>query len=82
MKVIIMTKNSAQGGRYGRYLNLALVRLEDGYTGQPAMISERAKGVAEVISVIEPVHAGAHYPHGKCSASRAYHSLLTQLEQL
>ena len=79
--LIIMVRKSAVGGRYGDYVKLGLVRL-DGTNNEPSMISERARGVAEVIEVIEPVSRGAHFPHGACAASRAYAQLTQRLDEL
>ena len=81
--LIIMVRKSAVGGRYGDYVKLGLVRLDGTVTAdEPSMISERARGVAEVIEVIEPVSRGAHFPHGRCVASRAYAQLTQRLDEL
>lgn len=80
--LIIMVRKSAVGGRYGDYVKLGLVRLDGTLATEPSMISERARGVAEVIEVIEPLSRGAHFPHGACAASRAYAQLAQRLDEL
>jgi hypothetical protein len=80
--LIIMVRKSAVGGKFGDYVKLGLVRLDGTLTTEPSMISERARGVAEVIEVIEPVSRGAHFPHGACAASRAYAELTQRLDEL
>ena len=80
--LIIMVRKSAVGGRYGDYVKLGLVRLDGTLATEPSMISERARGVAEVIEVLEPVSRGAHFPHGACAASRAYAQLTQRLDEL
>jgi hypothetical protein len=80
---IIMTRRSAEGrGRFGCYNKLALVRLTPAAASayanegkEPAMISTRARGVAEIVDVIEPLHTGLNYPRGRCRASRTYRVL-------
>lgn len=57
---IVMTSSAQVHGRarqYGRYRNVALVRLTDDYAAagkRPTMISQRAQGVVRII------HLGAH----------------------
>jgi len=80
--LIIMVRKSAVGGKYGDYVKLGLVRLDGTLATEPSMISERARGVAEVIEVIEPLSRGAHFPHGACAASRAYAQLTQRLDEL
>jgi hypothetical protein len=79
---IIMTRRSAEGAKFGTYNKLALVRLTPAAASayanegkEPAMISTRARGVAEIIDVIEPLHTGLNYPRGRCRASRTYRVL-------
>lgn len=80
---IIMTRRSAEGrGRFGCYNKLALVRLTPAAASayanegkEPAMISTRARGVAEIIEMIEPLNTGLNYPRGRCEASRAHKAL-------
>lgn len=80
--LIVMVRKSAVGGKFGDYVKLGLVRLDGTLATEPSMISERARGVAEVIEVIEPVSRGAHFPHGACAASRAYAQLTQRLDEL
>ena len=43
---------------WGTYRRVAVVRLEPDFKGIPAMISERAKGVAEVVASWERLNVG------------------------
>ncbi len=50
---------SGKAREFGRnYRKLALVELEPGFTDRPAMISDRAKGVARIIQ-IETIYLGS-----------------------
>jgi len=53
---IVMTSQARMPGNcWGRYGNVAVVRLDPGFEGSPKMISTHARGVAEVTH-----HYGAH----------------------
>lgn len=54
---IIMTSSAKMphgasrfNGRGGRYVNIAVVEVEDDFYGRPKMISKRAKGVKDIIA--------------------------------
>lgn len=51
-RFIVMTSSAHVSGKarqFGRYANVAVVQLEEDFSGVPTMISERAKGVLRVV---------------------------------
>ena len=71
-KHIVMTSTAKMPNScWGKYLRHAVVELEPGFEGTPAMISERARGVARIVETWERCHEGKNYPAGRCEASRA-----------
>ena len=45
----IITKQAGSKKGHGPYYRIAIVEMEDGFEGDPKMISERAKGVVRVV---------------------------------
>ena len=60
---------------WGRYGKIAVVRLQDGFEGEPAMISARSRGVAEVVQIWDRLHVGTT---DRC----AYYKALREAEAL
>lgn len=60
MTYTVMTSscNSPAGKKWRGYRNLAIVELEPGFTGRPAMISERARGVRRIVDYVHSVYVG------------------------
>lgn len=82
-KYIIMTARAQMPNFYGstNYLRVALVEL-DGSGIQPAMISQRAKGIKSIVAIHEPCYRGVNYPNGRCAASKAHRELTERCAQL
>lgn len=82
-KFIVMTARAQMPNFYGstNYLRVALIELDDSGI-QPAMISERAKGIKRIIAIHEKCYRGANYPTGRCAASKAYKELTERAAQL
>lgn len=61
MRYIVMSSscNSPAAKRWAGYRNLAIVELQPGYSGRPAMISERAKGVRRIVAYRHSVYVGS-----------------------
>ena len=49
MYIVMTATEKMPASCWGRYRRVAVVRLEDGFTGEPKMISERARGLAEIV---------------------------------
>jgi hypothetical protein len=64
---------------WGRYGRVAVVRLEDGFEGTPKMISERARGVEEVVALWDRQHIGSTT---RCAFSRALAEAEAMCEEL
>lgn len=69
---IILTKRAAMpsscfGG--SSYYRVAVIELEPGFEGPPAMISERAKGVKQVVATWERLYRGTTE---RCAYAVAY----------
>lgn len=71
--------SSCYGGN--NYYRVAVIEVEDG-VDSVSMISERAKGVREIVQTWERVYAGKNYPHGECAASRAYQEAVALMREL
>lgn len=58
-RFIVMTASeSMPSSCKGRYGKVAVVELEPGFEGRPAMISERAKGVARIVTLDRRLNVG------------------------
>lgn len=65
---------------WGKYKRVAVVELQEGFSGVPTMISNRANGVKAVIKTWERLNVGRTE---KCAYQRALqkaHRLVKQLE--
>ena len=60
---------------WGKYARIAVVELEPGFDGRPAMISERARGIKRIVATWERLHVGKT---SRCAYSRA----MVEAEQL
>jgi len=58
-RFIVMTSSANMPSRcWGIYRNVAVVKLEAGFQGRPAMISSRAIGVEEIVHFYGPCNVG------------------------
>ena len=71
----IVTKQAGSKRGYGPYCRIAIVELEDGFEGEPKMISERAKGVVRVVRDFGDVFVGK-------TERSAYHRALKEAEEI
>jgi hypothetical protein len=56
---IVMTASACMPAKcWGRYGKVAVVELEPGFEGRPAMISERARGVVRIVELWDRMHVG------------------------
>ena len=65
---------------WGRYARIAVVELEPGFDGRPAMISERARGVSRIVETWERLHVGSTDRCAYARAMAAAEELLGTLE--
>lgn len=82
-RFIVMTSTAKMPNSCcGKYCRHAVVELEPGFDGTPAMISARANGVARIVETWERCHMGKNYPAGRCEASRALREAEEMAERL
>lgn len=55
---VIRAASASGRGLFGSYRRVAVLELEDGFAGEPAMISERARGVSRLIWDSGPCNVG------------------------
>ena len=68
-KFIVMTASASMPAScWGTYRRVAVVELEDGFDSRPEMISERAKGVKEIVQTWEKCNVGKTW---RCAYNRA-----------
>lgn len=73
--IVITAAAKMPSSCWGRYARVAVVELEPGFVGRPAMISERARGVRRVVTTWERCHIGST---PRC----AYRRAIAEAEQL
>ncbi len=79
-RYIIMTASTYMPAScWGRYGKVAVARLEDGFEGRPKMISERARGVAEIVALWDPCNIGKT---PRCAYQRALAEARDMIEAL
>ncbi len=58
-RYIVMTSSAHMPSScWGRYINVAIVKLQEGFVGTPKMISTHARGVASIVRHYGPCHVG------------------------
>lgn len=74
-----MERTDRNCGGWGSYVKIAVVEVESGRLSEPTMISDRARGVIEVVEVWERVYKGKT---DRCAAARARREAEALAEQL
>lgn len=76
MAYIIMTRTEKMPANcWGTYRKIAVVELEEGFDGEPAMISERSRGVKRIVEEWRKLNVG-------CTPRSAYKRALAEAEAL
>ena len=58
-KYLVMMKSARVPGNYkGEYVRVGVVELEDGFEGEPKMLTERAKGIKRIVKTWERLNKG------------------------
>lgn len=78
---IIMDKQAYMpaSAKSSSYRKVAVVEVEDDFDGEPAMISNRARGVIRIVDIWDRVYKGKT---SKCAYARALHEAEELLETL
>lgn len=57
-RFIVMERSDRNCGGWGGYVKIAVVEVEDDWPGEPAMISERSRGVIRVVERWDRLYNG------------------------
>lgn len=81
MSKFILVEKSARrpSNAYGAYVRMAVLEIEEGFEGEPTMISERAKGVVRIVEEWGPCYVGLTERSQANRARAAANELLRRL---